>query len=127
MEPLHTPDEMRILSNVGHWIEGGILAAVGVLALLEAAGYLQGDRSKYAWPVFILVAGLVLSAYMLLLHGLKRAKATWRFVIGDAQQRQHFFMAVLLLVAGLAEMSQRLRGGGTIPFGLVWPIDQRHG
>ena len=122
MESLHTPEEMRVLSNIGHWIEGGILAIVGFLALLEASGYFHGDGWAYAWPAFLLLAGLVLPAYMLLHHGLDRVKVSWRFVMEDPQQRQHFLMAVLLLVAGLAEMSQRLRGGGTLLFGLVWPI-----
>lgn len=122
MEPLHTPEEMRTLSNVGHWIEGGIIAIVGFLALLEATQYLPSDSSTFAWPAFVLLAGLALPAYMLLHHGLDRVRASWRFVMGDSQQRQHFFMAVLLLVAGLAEMSQRMRGGGAVSFDLVWPM-----
>lgn len=121
MEPLHSPEEMRFLSNLGHWIEGGILGTVAIVALLEALGYLAGDRSRFLWPGFVLLAGVVLLAYMFLHHGLGRVGASWRFVTGDPQQRQHFFMAVLLLVAGAAELVHRMPSASGSVWGFVWP------
>jgi hypothetical protein len=58
---------------------------------------------------------------MLLHHGFIGVGASLRFVMADPQQRQHFFMALLLLLAGIAETSQRLGGGEAIPFAFVWP------
>ena len=121
MTPLHTPAEMRTLSNVGHWIEGGILAVVALLASVEAATPFQGGVVAFAWPVFIFVAGLALPVFMLLHHGWANLATSWRFVMRDPQQRQHFTMAALLFLAGSAEVWQRLSGGSAIPFGLAWP------
>ena len=48
--------EMRRWSNLGHRVEGGLLAAVSILALLEAAGVLSGGW-VYVWPGLLVAAG----------------------------------------------------------------------
>jgi len=40
---LHTPEEMERLSNIGHWIEGSLLATVAIIALLNALGFIKGQ------------------------------------------------------------------------------------
>lgn len=90
MEPLHSPAEMRFLSSLGHWIEGGILGIVAIMALLETAvtwaarvhrylGLLlnAGGAAKaaqvvwvakagwlaFAWPLLLLLSAVLLLAY----------------------------------------------------------------
>lgn len=121
MQQLHTPEEMRALSNLGHWIEGGILGIVAVIALLQALGYFESGIAAYLWPGLILLAGLFLPPYMLLHHGFNKVDISWRFVMGDPQQRQHFLMAVLLLVAGIAEVIHRIQMLQGQLWQFVWP------
>lgn len=121
MEQLHSPQEMRFLSNLGHWIEGGILAGVALIALLRVSGFLGDTVSKYLWPGFVLLAGVTLAAFMLLHHGLARVGPSWEFVTSDPQQRQHFVMALLLFGAGAAELLRESRGATGSGWGFVWP------
>lgn len=121
MEQLHTPEEMQFLSNLGHWIEGGILGSVALIALLQAVGFLRSERAAYLWPSLIFAAGLFLPPYMLLHHGLDKLGLVWNITMEDPQQRQHFVMAVLLLIAGLSEV---LVTRGIFQFKgwkLIWP------
>jgi hypothetical protein len=55
----------------------------------------------------IVVAGVFLPIYILLQRGLDQVGANWNFVIHDPQQRQHIFMALLLVIAGIAELLVR--------------------
>lgn len=48
-----TPAELQWISNLAHWIEGGMFATVGLLALLQALGYAQSKGAQYIWPVLI--------------------------------------------------------------------------
>ena len=54
----HTPEEMRRLSNLAHIIEGVLIAIVGLLALLGNVDTFQWAST--AWPLLILITGIVL-------------------------------------------------------------------
>jgi hypothetical protein len=109
-----TPEQLQFLSNIGHIIEGALFAIVGLIALLQALGYLKSGRAKYLWPSLIAVAGVFLPIYILLQRGFDHIGASWNFVIHDPQQRQHMFLALLLVIAGIAELlvrSKTVRAG----------------
>lgn len=121
MEPLQTPEQLQWISNLAHWIEGGMFGVVAVIALLQAFGYANSKGAQYIWPALVFVAGLFLPAYILLQRGLDEIAVTSAAVIRDPQQREHFLMAFMLLMAGLAEIVHRARGARTKWFGLVAP------
>lgn len=102
-----TPAELQWISNLAHWIEGGMFATVGLLALPQALGYAQSKGAQYIWPVLILIAGVFLPGFILLQRGFDGIGVTWSLVIRDPQQREHFVMAALLLTAGSAEVLLR--------------------
>ena len=106
---LQTPEELQWLSNLAHWIEGGMFAVVALIALFQAFGYLQAKGAQYLWPGLILAAGVFLPLYILLQRGLDGIDVTWNLVVRDPQQREHFLMALLLLAAGLAEVLDRAK------------------
>lgn len=108
----HTPEEMRRLSNLAHIVEGALIVIVGVLVLLEKlAGF---TWTSAAWPVLILVAGVVLLFLLYPLHPVSE----WRLIWRDAQQRQHTIIAVAMAIAGLAELLSSSLSG----LRYVWPI-----
>ncbi len=106
----------RRLSNLGHWIEGGLFATVAVLGLLGSVAALDGARIGAA--AILVLAGLALPA---LLFGHDHGRSGHaRELLRDPQQRQHLAMAGLLAVAGVAEL---VTAAG-ISIGLlayVWP------
>lgn len=106
----HTPEEQRRLSNLGHIVEGLLLGVVGVLALLNSLGV--APWASTAWPILILVAGVLL----LLLIYPRHPLADWPTIWRDPQQRQHTIMAAAIAVAGAAEL---LRGNSP-SWGYVW-------
>lgn len=109
---LHTPEEMRRLSNLAHIVEGALIVIVGVLVLLEKlAGF---TWTSAAWPVLILIAGVVLLFLLYPLHPVSE----WRLIWRDAQQRQHTIIAVAMAIAGLAE----LLSSSLSALCYVWPI-----
>lgn len=104
---LQSSETLRWISNLAHWIEGGMFATVGLLALLQALGYAQSKGAQCIWPVLILIAGVFLPGFILLQRGFDGIGVTWSLVIRDPQQREHFLMAALLLAAGSAEVLLR--------------------
>lgn len=114
---LHTSEEMQQLSNLGHWIEGALLAVVAILAFLELRGLIT---NKFIWPSFIIIAGIFLPAFMLLHHGLNKFTLVWQLTISDPQQRHHLIMAGLLFIAGLSEFIARNKNINILHY--VWPI-----
>ena len=94
----HSPAEARRLSNLGHIVEGLIIGAVGVLALLSNVGGFGWAAT--AWPVLILVAGVLLLLLIYPRHPREDWPAIWR----DPQQRQHTIMAMAIAVAGALEL-----------------------
>jgi len=107
---LQTPEELQWVSNLAHWIEGGLFAVVALIALFQKLGYLQSKAAQFLWPGLILFAGVFLPAYILLQRGLDGIGTTWNLVIRDPQQREHFLMALMLLAAGFAETLIRKEG-----------------
>lgn len=107
----HTPEELRRGSNLGHRVEGILLAAVGVLALLNNLGF--ATWASAAWPILILIAGLLLLVLLYPTHPLADWPAIWR----DPQQRQHTIMAAALAVAGASKLVR----GNHPALAYVWP------
>jgi hypothetical protein len=104
----HTPEEMRQLSDLAHRIEGALLGTVAALALAQAGRRWSSMRARLLWPALLLTAGAVLLGYLLIPHhGLDRAGDQWRFVLGDAQQRQHVILALLVATGGGSELLYR--------------------
>ena len=117
-----TAEELQWISNLAHWIEGGMFAIVGVLALLQAFGYAQSRGVQYVWPGLILVAGIFLPVFILLQRGINGIGITWNLVVRDPQQREHFAMAILLLAAGLAEVLLRTKRNRAVIWQFVAPM-----
>lgn len=103
--PGHTAADMVAFSNFAHLAEGVIIAAVAIIALVQAVQHPTG-KSRLAWPMLVLFSGIFLLFFLLLpYHGLAKAPANWAFIFGDPQQRQHFFIGCILVVAGWAELA----------------------
>ncbi|MEK6588936.1 MAG: hypothetical protein AABY97_08865 [Chloroflexota bacterium] len=107
----HTPEEMRRRSNLGHMVEGLLLATVGVLAMLGNLGL--AAWASAAWPILILIAGLLLLVLLYPSHPLSDWPAIW----SDPQQRQHTIMAAGIAAAGAAELVRR----SSPAWAYVWP------
>jgi hypothetical protein len=107
----HTPEELRRGSNLGHRVEGLLLAAVGGLALLDNFGF--ATWASAAWPILILIAGLLLLVLLYPTHPLADWPAIWR----DPQQRQHTIMAAAIALAGATELVR----GSNPALAYVWP------
>ena len=96
----HTPEERRKLSNLGHWLEGGVLAAAAGLALLDAVEPELGWPRRWA-PRIASGAGVALGGFILvgsLHHGGPRI-----YLRHEHQDRQHLEMAALIAVGGGVE------------------------
>jgi len=106
---LQTPEQLQFISNVGHTIEGVLFAIVGLIALLQALGHAKWKGAQFTWPSLIVVAGVFLPAYILLQRGFDQIGVSWNLIINDPQQRQHIFMAMLLVIAGAAEIAVRAK------------------
>lgn len=117
MEP-QTPEQLQFISNLAHWIEGIVFATAALIALLRARGHMKWKGSQYLWPSLIVMAGLFLPAYIVLQRGLDQVGLTWSFVVNDPQQREHFLMALLLVVAGATEIAFEAK----IVQGRVWKL-----
>lgn len=106
----HSPDERRLLSNVGHRVEGGVLAATGALALLGAMRPALGWPGRWA-PRLSLAAGALLGGGILagsLHHGGPRA-----YLRHEHQDREHVKMAAVIAAGGLVE-SRDPAGAGAV-------------
>ncbi len=100
---LHTLDELIYLSNLGHWVEGALFAMVVIIAFVQITGIYRANWLKYAWPSLMLMAGLFLPIFSFS-HHFNEMGLAWKATITDAQQRQHFYLAILATVAGAAEL-----------------------
>ena len=110
----HTPEEMRRLSNQGHILEGALLAAVGVLSILSNTG--AADWAATVWRFLALLAGIALLIILYPPHPISE----WRLIWRDPQQRQHTSIAVVVILAGIAELTQANTGISVL--GYVWPM-----
>lgn len=115
---LHTVEEMRQLSNLGHWIEGGLFGLIGIIALLQAFGTIK--NSMVLWQSIVLAAGIFLISYLLLHHGIAKVPLVLSLVLKDPQQRQHLLIALLLSLAGLAQILSQVKNIPALHYG--WPL-----
>lgn len=127
--PLHTPEEMRFISDLAHWIEGGVLLFAAALAFWGACRAVSSPRigithyrESTSWAIVLLGAGVILSFYLVFPHhGIAQAREQWEFVFGDAQQRQHVIIALLLIAGAAAEVWYRTRDGLPRAIAYLWP------
>ena len=108
----HTPEQDRTFSNIGHWIEGGIITSAGSALLTSAIS--EDERYDGYASRFLLGAGGLLGLGLIagsFHHGGPRA-----FFAADHQQRQHLQMAGLITAAGAARNLGRL---GTLASGAL--------
>lgn len=110
----HTPEEMRRLSNLGHIMEGALLATVGVLVILSNTGV--AVWASTVWRFLALLAGIALIIIIYPRHPVSEWGLIWR----DPQQRQHTLIAVVIILAGIAELVQANAGVSVLQS--VWPI-----
>lgn len=99
---LHTPEEFRYLSSLGHWIAGYIFLGVAIVALLQALGIFKSQR--YLWPLLVVIAGIIFIPYSIFHHGFEKLGLVLKVYELDPQQRQHITMFILLFVAGVVEL-----------------------
>lgn len=104
-----TTEQLYFISNLAHWVEGGLLAIVTVIAFAQAVGYAKSKGAQYLWPALILIGGVFLPAYMLLWRGVGNVGLSWNLIIKDPQQREHLLMASFLVVGGAVEILYRAR------------------
>lgn len=105
----HSARERRLLSNVGHWIEGAVLGASGGLALADALRPDLGWPGRWS-PRLATGAGAVLGVGILagtFHHGGPR-----RYLRHEHQDREHLRMAALISAGGAAESYVQTRVGG---------------
>lgn len=113
--------QARQLSNLGHMAEGALFAALGLLALLQALGFISNALLALT-PLLMIAAGITIPV-ILFGHSHKGQDAGMhrRVVLNDPQQRQHLIMASLVLLSGLAEFA-RLAGILAPLSGYVWSV-----
>ena len=116
---LHTPEEFRYLSSLGHWIAGYIFLGVAIVALVQALGFLKSQ--KYLWPLLVTIAGLIFIPFNMLHHGLNELPLVWKVIELDPQQRQHFIIFNLLFVAGIIELLLSIGKIKSKLWRFVWP------
>lgn len=104
---LHTPEEFRYLSSLGHWIAGYIFLGVAIAALLQALGIFKSQ--KYLWPLLVVIAGIIFIPYSIFHHGFEKLGLVLKVYELDPQQRQHITIFILLFVAGVVELLLSLK------------------
>lgn len=123
----HSPSEERLLSDLGHWIEGAIITAAGISSVRAAV---TGDERHEAHRSAVLIAagsllglGLVAGSFH---HGGPAA-----FFRADAQQREHLEMAGLIAAAGtlrrLGRAGAALSNALVARVGQMFLMHQQHG
>lgn len=123
----HTPEQERLFSNAGHWIEGGIITAGGALMLRDAVSdsdtYGEVSSKVLAGAGALLGFGLVAGSFH---HG-----GPLTFFRADHQQREHLEMAALLTGGSLASRFGRigrlLSGAGLARIGQMFLAHEQHG
>ncbi len=116
---LHSPEEFRYLTNLGHWIVGYIFLGVAIIALLQALGFLK--TQKYLWPSVVVAGGLIFIPYNILHHGIDKLPLVLKVLEVDEQQKQHFIMFNLLFVAGITELLLALGKMRSSFWYFLWP------
>lgn len=134
--PFHTPEELRLLSNIGHTVEGLLLGTVALIAFAQAIGFFPTTRMRYLWPGVLVLAGLFLPSFVFIHPTLEIMIAHVRIILADQQQQQHLVMALLLLLSGISEVLairrhaprfHRLRPAALFVTGVLFIIHPQHG
>ena len=99
---LHTPEELRYFSSLGHWIAGYIFLGVSIIAFLQTIGLLKSKI--YLWPLIVVIAGIIFIPYSILHHGFEKLDLVFKVIQLDPRQRQHLIMFNLLFIAGIIEV-----------------------
>lgn len=116
---LHSPEEFRYLSSLGHWIVGYIFVVISVIASSQAFGFLRSQ--KYLWPAVVVIAGFILLPYNFLHHGLEKVGLVWQVIQIDPQQRQHTTIFVMLFIGGIIELLLSISKLQGKLWHFVWP------
>jgi len=116
---LHSPEEFRYLSSLGHWIAGYIFLGVAAVVFIQRLGILK--KQTYLWPAIVVISGLIFIPYNLLHHGIDKLSLVWQVITLDPQQRQHMIMFVLLFLAGVIEFLISLQKLKTYIWKFAWP------
>jgi hypothetical protein len=123
----HTPEQERLLSNIGHWVEGGIITAGGALLMRDAFE----DRDPYGDHASKVLAGAGAFLGVGLVAGSFHHGGPVTFFRLDRQQRQHLEMAGLLTAGSLASRFRRigrlLSGASTARIGQMFLVHEQHG
>lgn len=104
---LHSPEEFRYLSSLGHWIAGYIFLGVSIIAFLQALGLFKSKQ--YFWPLLVVISGVIFIPYSILHHGFGKLDLVFKVIQLDPQQRQHIIMFNLLFIAGIVELLLSLK------------------
>lgn len=116
---LHSPEEFRYLSSLGHWVVGYIFLGLTIIAFLQSLGFLA--TKKYLWPALIVLAGVILIPLNLLHHSIEQLPLVWKVIELDPQQRQHFIMFNLIFLGGVVELLVSLKKFRADVWRFIWP------
>jgi hypothetical protein len=114
---IHTTAEWVQYSALGHRIIGGFIALVFITSILERFKFRSSTVfSKYISPIVLIVLGLGLSIVDAIYHAIYNPSAVWYLLTHISQFGQHFWIGVLLLVAGIAEWIRTHRNKQVLSF-----------
>lgn len=123
VENAHPPGTERLLSNVGHWVEGSILTGAGALLLVD------GEENQRRAARLLMAAGSLLGLALVggsFHHGGPRA-----FFRADPQQRQHLKMAAIIggagALRGRGRLGRTVADGGVAEIGRMFLTHEQHG
>ena len=126
----HTLAERRKLSNLGHWLEGGVLGVTAALALLDALKPELRWPGRW-WPRAAAASGLGLGGWLLAASGHHGGPRL--YFRHEHQDRQHLQMAALLAAGGALEASDTGKLGdfgwaaGLAGVGALFLSHEQHG
>ena len=101
---IHTTAEWVQYSALGHWIIGGFIALVFLTSILERFKIRWSFVfSKYISPLILILLGLGLSIVDSIYHAIYSPSAVWYLLTHISQFGQHFWIGILLLIAGVTE------------------------
>lgn len=123
----HTPEQERLFSNIGHWVEGGIITAGGALlirdAMFDSDNYGETSSTVLVGAGSLLGLGLIAGSFH---HG-----GPFMFFRVDHQQRQHLEMAATLTAGSLASRFGRVgklaSGVAIARIGQMFLTHEQHG
>lgn len=122
----HSPEQMRTMSNIGHWVEGAIITGAGALLAREALA----DREFEGRLAATLLTGAGALLAIGLVGGSFEHGGPVTFFEAD-HQREHLQMAGLLTAGGIAQRAGRigrlLSSVATARIGQMFLTHEQHG